>query len=193
MNAIKQLEKVPGMLAQDKASALLVYKGLKPTALVIVEGDTFKDVHAPVRVATETIRSIETIFSELALKHTKTVEVMNAQGDSFVEVVRFFIAPDQSSANTLKLLFDDVSAHHAEIGRLLGYPETAVEAFLTPNMLDQEDVPESTQEVSRLNMHLLGHRLSKEHWRDEVQYLERCGEYIKSVSPLIYNEITKEE
>ena len=75
---------------------------------------------------------------------------------------------------------------------LLGYPETSVKAFLTPDMLEWENHPVSTEDVSEKNMRLLGHRLSKKYWREEVKYLEASGNYLKTISPKIYQEITKQ-
>jgi len=194
MNAIKSLESLPGVISHDKASILLVHGNLKPSALIVMEGPAFRDLMAPEHITLASLDTLNAIFSELSLSSVKKTEIMEAkESGSYVEVVRFFIARDISTAEKLKLLFDTVSVNHAEIGRLLGYPETAVTAFLTPRMLNQADTPTSTKEVSELNMRLLGHRLSKDNWQEEVKYLERSGEYIKSISPVIYDLVTAKE
>ena len=193
MQAIKQLENISEIIPHDKGSVLLVHAGLKPSALFAVEGEVFQDKDSVVHVLPKLIETIQTVLFDLALTHVMTIEIMDAHEEgSFVEVLRFFIAQDPSAAEKLKQLFDGVSANHKEIGELLGYPQTAIDVFLTDEMLEQSDVPESTEEVSELNMRLLGHRLSKAHWREEVKYLEESGNYIKSVSPAIYDAITQE-
>ncbi|MEO6109956.1 MAG: hypothetical protein ABIP50_03040 [Candidatus Saccharimonadales bacterium] len=107
--------------------------------------------------------------------------------------MRIFVARDQSKADRLKILFDDIEENHHEAGLLLGYPRTAVEAFLTPDMLEMNDEPISTEDVSVENMRLLGHRLSVDNWRDEVKYLEKSGEYLKTISPTIYGSLIEPE
>lgn len=185
---------MPGMTFHDKASVLLVQAKLKPSALIVMEGDTFSDTKHPKHVDPKLLVTMDAIFTELGIHYVKTTEVMDAiKSGIYVEVLRFFIAPEPTTAKTLKSLFDDTSNNHTSIGLLLGYPKTAVEAFLTPNMLDQAETPETTDDVSKFRMRLLGHRLSKDHWGEEVKYLQPSGEYIKSISPYIYNKLTKEE
>lgn len=197
MNPITQLENLPGMISEDKGSILLVAGGLKPSALAVVQGDVFSLSKNPIHVSVGILDSLRTILSSFGLRYLMTTEILeNASGKSYPhgqEVVRVFIAKDESVAKKLKEAFDDIKNHHAEAGLLLGYPPSAVEAFLTEDMLDWKDHPVSTSEVSELNMRILGHRLSKDNWREEVKYLEESGNYIKSQSTVIYEEITKQE
>jgi hypothetical protein len=193
MDAVKDLESLPGVISNDKASILLVHGKLKPTALIVMEGPAFDDEKHPTHVAEESLATLEAVFRELGLHYVQTTEIMTTMRGGYAEVLRFFIAHDQATAERLKTLFDDVMNNDREIGLLLGYPQTAVDAFLTPNMLEMANTPESTEDVSMLNMRLLGHRLSKDNWREEVKYLEESGNYLKSVSPLIYDEMTSEE
>jgi len=196
-NAVDILEKLIDMTNGDRGSVLLVHGNLKPSALVIMQGEIFPLTQEPVHVAPQSVSDFKTVLSELGLNHVTTVEVMeNASGKSYEhgqEVMRIFVARDQSTAEQLKVLFDDIQSHHTEAGLLLGYPESSVRAFLTDEMLDWDKLPASTAEVSETNMRLLGHRLSKHNWRDEVKYLEQSGNYIRSISPTIYDEITKAE
>lgn len=191
MNVVKELESLSGIIAHDKASILLVHANLKPTALVVIEGETFPDKSSPIHISESSLKQLDSIFSKLNLAYVKTTEVMTTMNGGYVEVMRFFIAKDKTSAEKLKTLFDDVSRNHEEIGLLLGYPPTAVKSFLTSDMLDLADTPKLTEDVSERNMQLLGHRLSKDHWREEVKYLEKWGNYLKSISARIYDEATK--
>lgn len=191
--AIQQLENIPGIIANDKASILLVHAGLKPSALVVSEGPVFDNTKAPVHVEREVVESLNSVLHELGLVYVRTSEIMTAMRGGYVEVLRHFIAHDEPTAKRLKELFDNVSENHREIGILLGYPQSAVDAFLTPNMLEQSSTPVSTDDVSARNMRLLGHRLSKDNWREEVKYLEQSGNYLKSVSPRIFDAATVEE
>lgn len=197
MNVIKDLELLPGMLAHDKASILLVHAGLKPSALVVMEGESFRLSDGPIHINTRHIVTMDSILSELNLHYVTTKEIMRARSpDTSMrsqEVMRIYLAPTKEMAMQLKIAFDNIKEDDTTIGLLLGYPETAVKAFLTPEMLDWDDYPNSTEEVSERNMRLLGHRLSKANWRNEVKYLEASGNYLKKISPKIYDEITKKE
>ena len=196
MNPIARLEKLPAMLFEDKASILLVYGNLKKAAFVVMQGDIFHLKDRPVHINAEYIDELGAILSELKLHFTTTTEVMenssNKPYEHGQEVVRIFVAHDHETVKKLKSAFGDISNNHSEVGMLLGYPETSVKAFLTPDMLEWENHPVSTEDVSEKNMRLLGHRLSKKYWREEVKYLEASGNYLKTISPKIYQEITKQ-
>jgi len=192
MNAINQLEDLKDMIAADKASILLVHGNLKPAALVVMQGAVFALTEQPDHVNAASITRLEGILSAFGLYYTSTTTIMeNSSGRLFdhgQEVMRIFIARDQDTAEELRVAFDDIEHNHAKAGTLLGYPKTAVAAFLTPDMLEWKDHPTWTKDVSVLNMRLLGHRLSKDNWREEVKYLEPSGSYLQSVSLKIYNE-----
>ena len=184
------------MLAHDKASLLLVYGGLKPSAQVVMQGRPFGSTDDTIHIETSLIDTLSSILSELKLSHVNTVEIMEARtNDSSSmaqEVMRVYVAPSKRVALQLKAAFDNIQESHSNAGNLLGYPETAVKAFLTQDMLDWENHPTLTKDVSERNMRLLGHRLSKENWAEEVKYLESWGNFLKKISPSIYDEITKE-
>ena len=194
MNPIEKLEALP-MMPDDKANILLVHGGLKPSTMVVMQGEVFALNQAPIHVDPESIAGLKGVLTAFDLQYTYTTEVMeNASDKSYEhgqEVMRIYIAPQQEVADQLGSLFGDIKNHHHEIGVLLGYPKTAVDAFLTDDMLAWSDHPVSTSDVSATNMKLLGHRLSKQYWKDEVKYLEAAGAYINSVSPAIYATIVK--
>jgi hypothetical protein len=195
MNAIKNLELLPGMLAYDKANILLVYGGLKPSAQTVMQGESFRSSGDVVLIEPRYITMLESILSELKLSYVYSREVTDARSNNTFsmsqEVMKIYVAPNKRAASRLKAVFSNIQKNHLSAGILLGYPETAVKAFLTPDMLDWEDHPVSTEEVSELNMRLLGHRLSRSNWHEEVKYLESSGDYLKKVSPKIYKEVTK--
>lgn len=197
MNPILRLENISGMISEDKASILLVMGDLKPSALVVMQGDIFPLSGDPIHVPEREIETLKSILTNFEIFYFITTEIMeNSSNKTYEhgqEVLRVFISKDELVAKKLEKAFSDISKHHTEAGLLLGYPQSAVSAFLTDEMLDWSGHPISTPEVSELNMRLLGHRLSKENWREEVKYLEESGEYVKSVSPLIYDQITLEE
>lgn len=194
MDPISKLENLPEMISADKATILLVEGDLKPSALVIMQGDVFPLTEEPIHVSEQSIEDLTSILTSFGIFYYMTTEIMEGISDNsdevWQEVLRVFISKNKSVAKRLKELFDDIGKNHAEAGHLLGYPETAVDAFLTDKMLPLEDHPVSTPEVSEINMRMLGHRLSKDNWRNEVMYLEPSGNYIKAKSRKIYDDFT---
>lgn len=194
MTTIEKLENLDGILADDKASILFVAANLKPTAMVVMQGNIFPTGSDAVHIDGGQINHMHDILHELHLEHVMYSEIMAARSTSDTieasqEVLRIYIAHSKETAQQLQNLFENVQKNHTAIGQLLGYPETAIAAFLTNDMLDWNDMPESTSAVNAENMKLLGHRLSKTHWQDEIQYLATWGTYLKNESPKIYNEI----
>lgn len=197
MNAITDLQSIQEMLDEDKATILFVAGGLKPTGFAVMQGAPYAIDETPITIDTAVIEKLDSILKELKLAYVTTTEIMDAwpkDGQQRKqEVMRIFCAPQQKDAERLKVLFDHVGDNHLEIGRLLGYPKTAVEAFLTGSMLPVDAVPAFTDEVNEADMRLLGHRVSKEHWQKEVLYLTKFGTYLRSVSPKLYESLTAPE
>lgn len=176
MDAIKMLETIQNLIPPYKGDILLVYGGLKPSCFVELSNE---------------IHELITILDELGLYYRIEAKTYTDKaGKKSQEVTRLYIARDQDNANRLASYFKNIINHDYDIGILLGYPKTAVEAFVSEDMLDMADIPESTSEVTKKNMRLLGYRLSKTLWEDEVKQLEEYGNYLLKVSPTIYTEIT---
>jgi len=194
MNPIKALEDIDQVLPHDKASILLVYAGLKPSCLAIFSGEVYDQTKDEVHIDAGILNIFKQILDALHLHYQIETKLYENEGENETnaqEVVRAFISKDKDTANKLKIYFDDLDKYDYEAGILLGYPETAVMSFLTPNMLAMEDEPIATKYVSEVNMRLLGYRLSKDQWEDEVKPLEAQGNYLKELSPKIYSEVTQ--
>lgn len=177
---IKRLELLEDVLAIDKASILLVHGALKPSAIVIIS--------KPIANRDElrqTSHELTGILSELNLSFSISTLTMDT-----TSIVRVFIASDQPTASLLQTLFDSKERDDARIGRMLGYPETAIEAYRNKNLLPLSSHPSYTEDVSPTNMYLLNHRLSNQYWEEEVKYLEEWGMYLENVSPVIYRDCT---
>lgn len=89
------------------------------------------------------------------------------------------------------------SGKNEEIGRALGYPESAVDAFIKGEVLDiGEDLKSLTKEERKALKEeevfkFLTFGLSKNNWREELELVRRYQKAIKEKSPKIYNEIIK--
>jgi len=78
-----------------------------------------------------------------------------------------------------------------EIGLTLGYPETAVEAFVSGDELDYRELPK--EEIRKLTKEgtskFLDFHLSKDHWQEELNLVKRQQALIKEKFPNLYKEI----
>lgn len=75
--------------------------------------------------------------------------------------------------------------HHREYGELMGYPETAIDAFIQKQMLDTR-----AQEISPKIMNPTM-RLSRGHWPEELHQLARWSAFVSIVSPELMLEVAK--
>lgn len=188
--AVTDLESLPGITWGDKADILLTAAGLRPSALAHLEHEGSPIKPGVLGVEGAQIEAFGAVLDQLGLQYVTRNRVLYEDDEKQLgkEIVDFFASRDGSSANKLKDAF--IAGDHTLIGLTLGYPKTAVEAFLTADMLPPAGHPTSTATVSEQNMRLLAHRLSKSHWKDEVHYLQEGGEALKKISPLIYARIT---
>lgn len=197
-NAIKGLENFQPLHWHDKASILLVVGGLKPAAMFYFEEESFESPSPAVHVNHLLIQKIETILASLGLSFERwiwtTDDPESIDGFMSREIVHYFISNDVQKSQQLKqLVADDWMGNTFEIGILLGYPLTAVRAYSENDgeLYPPESLPKSAPDVSENNMRLLGFRLSKKHWQDEIKILEEYGNYLEETSHLIYREATR--
>ncbi len=75
-----------------------------------------------------------------------------------------------------------------EFGLLVGYPITAVDAFLgNQPRIEHEDLPKEIQ--SSEYFHFLEFVLSKDHWQEEIETVKRQAEIVQKVAPAFYQNI----
>jgi hypothetical protein len=179
--------------AIDKANILMVLNGDKPSMhtgffsdYVAIDkdlpGDYLKDR-----------ATFSKVIADLGLKckmHIKHFEKEVNGVHSYTEWTVFCIAKELGMA--IELFDARESCNEEREGILLGFPRTAVEAFVNGNMLGINEVPSSTEHVSAEAMKFLNHRLSKEHWEEEVKYLPNFARTVMRISPEIYNQCLAE-
>src|SRR3989338_64370 len=76
-------------------------------------------------------------------------------------------------------------AEHEAYAQLMGFPQTAIDAFLRriPRL------PRDEQNAT-LDSHLIMQMIySKDHWKDELEFLRERSRIIKQYAPELYEEI----
>ena len=162
---VKLLEKLNIGSAQ-KANIILVALGLKPAT----DLSLFKNNDSEA-VVEEALTKAGLVFADKGIG-----------GEKQNKVAKISIARDEETLNRLLAL--SPSKDHEEYGRLMGYPETAVEAFVNKKLLDEP----TERKLIAASGNIFPMKLSKDHWREEIEHLRTWNEAIKEYSLDTYEE-----
>ncbi|MDO8499290.1 MAG: hypothetical protein Q7S66_01370 [bacterium] len=153
--------------SMQKAELILVLLGVKQATDVVLYSWN------------DTPQKTEDWFTQARLCATKLqIDQNNIEGLS----AKYAVARDQPTADRLALL--DPSRDHAEFGRMMSYPQTAIDAFGGLTKLDRDDYPD-------MNGIIFNCALSKDHYTEELRLLRYWSELIKKYSPAIYSELDR--
>jgi len=180
---IKRLVRRGGLLAdQEIADILLTVEGFKPAAMIELSYPpraTFprKEFH-------KKISDLRKILQKLGLSYRLQI---NYPKDAR-EVTRYsYVAKDRKKLK--KIIAADternIRKRRLQLGALLGYPTTAIEAFANGKAIDRLPAIAAKKKESKF----INFRLSR-HWRKELQYVKRRAELIKQIAPELYKRIT---
>ncbi len=144
------------------AELMLIFLGYKPATEVALA--PWND---PPEKVVKTLRDSGLIAG---IKNYKDVN-----GKKFAIVA---VAKDKETMERLKKA--EADADHEEYGRLMGYPDTAIDAFMhKEKLLPEVDYPEKNDKT-------LDFKLSKDHWQEEIKVIKKWSQAIKQYSPKIY-------
>lgn len=188
--AIKTLESFIGLNWYAKAEILLTAYGYKPSTFIYLEARPYAKTGKAVRVPDTLVTMLSDLLTDLGLVfETRDRLLLEGENDSkIVNLVDFFISREKDSVIELRDAIEVWNEYR--IGIALGYPQTAVEAYVRDDLLPMTSHPLSTEDVNERHMRMLGHRLSKNDWHHEVKYLQVHGEALKNLSRTIYNHVT---
>jgi hypothetical protein len=145
---------------EDRLAILLVLKGLKPVAML--QRDVF------------TIPAVQRLGIPYYISGG---------------ILQIVIAKDKEDLERHKKVEDnkDGNQHDAELGKLLGYPETSVDAFAKHQTLKIDELPQSVKESGILDF--VTFAFSREHWRDELEELKKQIMLAKTLDEQIDSKI----
>jgi hypothetical protein len=166
---VRTLEKL-NLSLEQKAWLILVVLGMKPaTELVIGEGNDSQD-------------TIKEVLSRAGLAYANRDDEYINKKDIYGKIPILAVISVARNRETLdELLKVSGKKDHGDYGRLMGYPETAVKAFVNKELLDKKDYPYMSDNIFPL-------KLSKDHWREEVEHLKSWNEAIKKYAPETYRQ-----
>lgn len=184
-----------------KQEIILVAANIKPSAWIDFETRMWHEGEAPTTFYTENeIESFYNVIRESGLFYKISprkaiVEEQKMQGEKVKvhrDMVEVLIANSDDKLQILSRVLEGGKLDHETLGRILGIPETAVEAFtgkrkrLNPYILSKEILISDAFLFSPTRV------FSEDNWREEMIEGERRANILKQVSPEIYREVREE-
>lgn len=177
----------------DKALIIRTALGKKPATWSIIESEKWEDGEVKRAISADRWEYIEQLLSGFGLHCITSTRITD---NTFVQPKdgrHLWVGlGDIFLAQSLEVAKELSEAHRRNdvrrLGELFGFPQTAIDAFMTKDLVPTSEWPESTDDVSRDDMQFLNHMISKQHWRDEIAYLPELASDTKRISPKIYRD-----
>ena len=93
----------------------------------------------------------------------------------------FAVAQDKETAEKLANLNPEID--HVEFGRMMGFPESAIEAFGNSKTLAREKYPDMQGLIFKFI-------LSEDHWQEEMEVMRNWTKLIEDNAPELYKELS---
>ena len=189
---IEMIEKSP-LFYRAKKDLALTYLNEKPISYIDVS-ERYK----------QTEKNEDEILNQLEIEKDQVQQILDKIG--FVYEIKKFKIKDRT---TYDAGYDFIISRNLEslsrlkrslkegdekgIGLALGYPKTAVEAFINKKVLDYNELPkeESKRLIKEKTSKFLGFRLSKDNWQEELNLVRRQQKLIEEKFPNLYKQITR--
>lgn len=188
-DTIKHLESLSFLPSIDFADMLLVADGTKPSMFTGLQTNLHSTRLDIEDFDIEECREITAACSGLDLScetRDDEVKIHTKSGIHYGRRRLYFIAPSNETAEQLMLAH--AAGNDLQLGRLLGYPESAINSYIDGTCKNVSDLPTSSRDVSSDQMKLLNHMISADGWEDEVRYLKFYAERLIALSPTLYQK-----
>lgn len=178
---IEQLEKFPTINSQGKFLILATYLGLKPVSEFQTSFIDTKSTGE--KIPGEKYRKIiEEMLDGLNLYHSYATE-WDPNDDSFISF-HFLVSRDQDTLDNVKYFEPDIQVRDKIQGESFGFPKTAINGYLNKDFLENYE-----SLLTEEDKKFLFFRLSKNNWKEEIEWLREMINKIKEISPEIYQQI----
>lgn len=192
---IEQIETL-NLDAGQKGDIIFVRLGLKPSALISFDARIWHEGEDPHILKTE--KDIEELYAVVRKSglsfsisprnvRTEKQSIQKKKVNVYHDQVKILVGANDEALGKLTRALE--SKDHKLIGRALGIPETAVEAF--------------TGEIQKLNLYTVPKEdltsepflfsptqtLSRDNWRNEIQEGKRRADALRAASPKVYEEM----
>lgn len=181
--AIEFLEDIDYVGPTHKAVILATYLGLKPMSV-------FSTQFIPGSSVEILSHDLEFMLENMGLKFSRGYEYeQNAQSNTHdPEYVSLFYYISKNEENLKSFsITPDIKKYHKEFGLALGFPKTAVDAFVNrDDLLNEDNLPDDFTEEDRKFRFFV---FSKSGYKEELEWLRKIIEGVKEVSPKIYEQV----
>lgn len=211
----REIEQLP-LLDEDKVNLLLVWRGLKlATNINFIFKEWAPGSPEPVLSSKRKKIRIEELLQllgkiglsavaekEFRLEPEFIVENNNRGILNGMESQMIFVSPSLETAEELAENWpkEEGDLEGKNLGRLFGFPQTAIEAYVkyakdgfqdkNEFMMKRSEIPEEIRNKDYFAF--VGFGLSKEHWQEELETAKKWAAEIQKLSPTLYAEIVRE-
>ena len=185
--------------AQNKANLLLTWGGFRPTCAVELVVSCRTEEEMAVFLTEEEIAAATRVVRRSGLHYlVKPIEKVEGQYTTRAELDRektyveeridVLVARSREDLAVLNKYWG--TSNDKMIGKALGFPPTAIDAFIGKRKrLKRDSLPQSIRESDALAFS--AYALSKDNWREEVAEGKRRAEFVKRNSPEIYRAVMR--
>lgn len=193
--------KIPRIPSEEEIQTLVSESTIPPSAamefLLVADGTKPAFYHSPsytVRKGEDTVDELESNATSFRMAidtfqlYGKVNSYIEERGEYATHSLKVFASSSQETINKLEM-FDRIN-DFGNIGLTLGYPETAIAAFIrgssfTFSRFDLEDELDDTILPSFLTFHL-----SKDYWQEEIEVVKKWRDKTEELSPYLFNLVT---
>ncbi len=185
------------LTVDDKINLLLTKAGLKPASNLDIVISTRDTEGKREHINNQQLEKILSLIRQSGLPHVigekevtdeKSITEDNEEKPYHRERIEVLIARTTQELERLQAALQ--SGSDEQIGEALGFPDGAIQAFVGKKpALDHKSLSEEMLKSDA--MLFSSPTLSAENWQEEIEAGQKSSEYIKKISPEIYQEYRK--
>jgi len=187
---IEKLEN-SGLKPFDKISIILAKGGFKKATEIEFETDGWKAGEDEKHLDGNLLEEFDNFLIEAGLNFEKTKSIEKArytypnEEERNVERAAYIYGNSRGDIQKLKKAMEENDEDL--MGKMFGFPQTAIDAFKKGEIIDDNDLPKEIKEEDYFKF-ATSFKMSKEHWREELGYIKKWADFVKEKSPKIYEE-----
>lgn len=174
----------------EKVNIILVIAGVRPATVLDFEIPITSNHFQAEKELSDTVQAIEGLVKSSGLAfHVSNVERSDFQGTGQASLAcHIFVAQDVTIVSQVVSAWQ--TKNTVEIGRLLGFPRTAVEGFAT-SLQGKQDLKELPPDLKKEPWaKFLQYRIS-ENWKEEIKTAQSWASTIEKLAPHLYDRIVQ--
>lgn len=164
----------------DRAAVALTFEGIKPVS----EIDMWKEFAVSEQEFEDSKKRLLADLSLIGIFYKK-------EDPEYDSCESYLIAKRKEDLDKVsQLSTEDLKKYYFEIGKLFGYPQTAIEAFVAEDTLSFDEIEKMSSEDRLILRHFINLALSKKHWREELDIFKKEFVSIERYMPNFYERVT---